>query len=135
MRRIAHALALVASLALITTACASNKDTGLPAGPTEAPSAAVCTGKIEMTDQLKFVPESCTIKVGTTVTWTTAGSAPHTATSEPTAPVKFDSDQVASGASFDFTFETAGEIPYYCKLHSSPGSRAGMFGTIIVEAA
>jgi plastocyanin len=68
MRRIAHALALVATLALLASACASDKDTGLPAGPTEAPSAAVCTGEIEMNDELKFVPENCTIKVGTTVT-------------------------------------------------------------------
>jgi plastocyanin len=135
MRRIAHALALVATLALLTTACASNKATGLPVGPSETPSAAVCTGKIGMTDQLQFVPANCTIKVGTTVTWTTVGSAPHTATSEPTAPVKFDSDLVNSGGEFEFKFETAGEIPYYCKLHSSAGSRAGMFGTIIVEAA
>ncbi len=134
MRRFAHALALVATLALLASACASDKDTGLPVGPTEAPSAAVCTGKIEMNDELKFVPENCTIKVGATVTWTTVGAAPHTATSEPAAPVKFDSQQVDSGESFDFKFETAGQVPYYCKLHASPGSRAGMIGTITVEA-
>ncbi|MEX2555183.1 MAG: plastocyanin/azurin family copper-binding protein [Actinomycetota bacterium] len=134
MRRFAHALTLIASLALLGTACASDKATGLPAGPTEAPSAAVCDGTIEMNDELKFVPENCTIKVGTTVTWTTVGSAPHTSTSEPTAPVEFDSEQVASGGSFDFTFETAGEVPYYCKLHASAGARAGMIGTIVVEA-
>lgn len=134
MRRFAHALALVASLALLTTACASGKATGLPAGPTEAPTSAICSGKIEMNDQLKFVPENCTVKVGTTVSWTTVGSAPHTATSEPTAPVKFDSDQVATGAEFPFKFEQAGTVEYYCKLHTSAGTRAGMIGTIVVEA-
>jgi len=134
MRRFAHALALVAILTLLATACASDKDTGLPAGPTEAPSAAVCTGEIEMNDELKFVPENCTVKVGTTVTWNTVGAAPHTATSEANAPVKFDSQTVASGGNFDFTFETAGEVPYYCALHSSPGTRVGMVGTITVEA-
>ena len=134
MRRFVHALALVATLALLATSCASDRNTGLPAGPTEAPSAAVCTGEIEMNDELKFVPDTCTIKVGTKVTWTTVGAAPHTATSEPTASIEFDSDQVSQGESFEFTFETAGEVPYYCKLHAAPGSRAGMVGTITVEA-
>jgi plastocyanin len=135
MRRIAHALALVATLALLTTACASSKATGLPAGPTEEPTTAICDGTIEMNDQLTFVPERCTVKVGTTVTWTTVGSAPHTATAEPDAPVKFDSEQVDAGGDFSFTFEQAAEVPYYCKLHTSAGARAGMVGTIVVEAA
>lgn len=134
MRRFAHALALVASLALLGTACASNKATGLPEGPTEAPSAAVCDGTIEMNDELQFVPENCTIKVGATVTWTTVGSAPHTATAEPTAPVKFDSGQVDAGGEFSFKFDQAGEVEYYCKLHAAAGARAGMVGTIVVEA-
>ncbi|MGH2785776.1 MAG: cupredoxin domain-containing protein [Actinomycetota bacterium] len=135
MRRIAHALALVGALATLTTACASNKATGLPTGPSEEPTTAACDATIDMTDALKFVPESCTVKVGTEVTWTTAGAAPHTATSEPDAPIKFDSLQVDGGKSFSFKFETAGTIPYYCKLHASPGTRSGMVGTITVEAA
>lgn len=135
MRRITHALALIGALAILTTACASDKDTGLPAGPTEAPSSEVCDGTIDMTDQLKFVPENCTVKAGTKVTWTTVGAAPHTATAEPDASVKFDSGNVESGKGFSFTFETAGEVEYYCKLHAAPGARAGMVGTITVEAA
>lgn len=135
MRRFARVLALVAMLAFLTTACASDKNTGLPEGPTEAPSTAVCTGQIQMNDELKFVPENCTIKAGTTVTWTTVGAVPHTSTSEPTAPVTFDSDQVVSGGKFEFTFATAGTVVYYCRLHSSPGTRVGMIGTIVVEAA
>ena len=135
MRRIAHALALIGALAILTTACASNKGTGLPSGPTEEPTTAACDGTIDMTDALKFEPESCTVKVGTEVTWTTVGAAPHTATSEPTAPIKFDSQQVDGGKSFSFTFEAVGEVPYYCKLHAAPGARAGMVGTITVEAA
>ena len=138
MRRFLHALALIGALAILTTACASDKDTGLPAGPTEAPSSEVCDGTIDMTVDLKFAPVTCTVKVGTTVTWTTvAGSAAHTATSEPNAPVKFDSGEVPSGDDFSFKFDQAGEIPYYCKFHAAPGARvaASMIGTIVVEAA
>ena len=135
MRRLAHALALLGVLAMLTSACASSKATGLPDGPTESPTTAACDGTIDMTDALKFEPENCTVKVGATVTWTTVGSAPHTATAEPTAPIKFDSDTVASGAEFTFTFEQAGTVPYYCKLHTAAGVRTGMIGTIVVEAA
>jgi plastocyanin len=51
--------------------------------------------------------------------------------------VQFDSGQINTGEDFEFTFDTAGEIPYYCKLHAAPGARAPgtMIGTIVVEAA
>ncbi len=135
MRRIAPALALFGALAILTSACASSKATGLPTGPSEEPTTAACDGTIDMTDALQFEPEKCAIKVGTTVTWTTAGSVPHTATAEPDAPVKFDSASVAAGASFEFTFEQAGTVPYYCALHTAAGTRTGMVGEIVVEAA
>jgi plastocyanin len=135
MRRFTYAAAIIASLVILTTSCASNKATGLPAGPTEEPTTALCSGEVQLNDQLKFVPDTCTIKMGTTVTWKNVGSAPHTATSEPTAPVKFDSGQIDGSKEFSFKFEQAGEIPYYCKLHASAGARQGMVGTIVVEAA
>lgn len=135
MRRFAQVLGLVATLALVATSCASSKATGLPAGPTEEPTTAACDGTIDMNDALQFVPKDCTVKLGTTVTWTTVGSVQHTATSEPDAPIKFDSGNVLSGQEYEFTFAQAGTIPYYCKVHTSPGTRSGMVGTIIVEAA
>lgn len=135
MRRIAPALALLGALAILASACASGKATGLPSGPTQSPTTEACDGTIDMTDALAFEPKDCTVTVGTTVTWTTVGSAPHTATAEPDAPVKFDSESVASNASFEFTFEAAGTVEYYCKLHTAAGTRTGMVGTIVVEAA
>lgn len=138
MRRIAPALALLGALAILASACASGKDTGLPAEPTEGPTTAACPEEIQMTVDLKFVPANCSVKVGTSITWTTvAGSSDHTATSEPDAPVKFDSGIVKAGDSFSFTFETAAVVPYYCKVHTAAGARLpdAMIGTITVEAA
>ncbi len=137
MRRLAQVLGILAGLALVATSCASSKATGLPAGPTEKPTTAVCDGTIDMNDALQFGPKDCTIKVGTTVTWTTVGSAEHTATSEPDAPVEFDSGIVPSGQEYEFTFDQVGTVPYYCKVHTSPGTRnpRTMIGTITVEAA
>ena len=137
MRRIAPALALLGALAILASACASNKATGLPTEPTEAPTTAACPAEIEMTEAtLKFVPETCTTTVGTTLTWTN-GSVAHTVTSEPESPVKFDSGTIEGGGEYSFTFETAGTIPYYCKLHTSASLRdpRAMIGTITVEAA
>jgi plastocyanin len=135
MRRYAQALALLATLAFIASACASSKATGLPPGPTEEPTTAAC-GTIQMTDSLHFEPAECSVKVGATVTWENGGIL-HTATSEPDSPIKFDSGNVQPGGEFKFTFEKAGVVPYYCKAHTSPGLRTPgtMIGTITVEAA
>lgn len=133
MRRFSYVVGVLA-LALVASSCASSKATGLPAGPTEEATTEACDGTIDMTAGLKFEPEECTITAGTEVTWTIVGSLPHTVTSEPDAPVTFDSGNLTVG-DFSFTFEEAGTVPYYCKLHASPGTRSGMVGTIIVEAA
>ena len=138
MRRLVRALALAAALSLFLAACASDKDTGLGAGPTEAPAGKNCTAApIQMNDQLKYVPEGCTAKVGEKVVWTTTGSVPHTVTSDDGGKA-FDSgatDLVEKGENFEFTFATPGEYPYYCRLHAAPGARSGMVGTVTVEAA
>jgi plastocyanin len=138
MRRFATSLCIVSVLVLALGACASSKDTGLPAGPTTAPPGTVCTGTVDMTDTLKFVPEKCTVKVDTTVVWKNVGtSLGHTVTAEDIKT--FDSGdaskQIPPGAEFKFTFNKVGEYPYYCRLHAARGARSGMIGTIVVEAA
>jgi plastocyanin len=137
MRRVVRVLAFAAVLTLAVGGCGSDKDTGLGAGPTEAPAAKTCIpGPIEMSDALKFVPESCTVKAGETVTWVTVGSAPHTVTAEDGKT--FDSgatDLIEKDEEFKFTFATPGAYPYYCRLHAAPGTRSGMVGTVTVEAA
>jgi plastocyanin len=71
-----------------------------------------------------FVPDSLTIAKGTTVTWINQQSVGHTVTSDTGA---FESATIASGGSFDFTFDTAGTYTYHCSIHPS------MTGTIIVQ--
>lgn len=138
MRRFATSMSLVAMLALALGACASNKATGLPAGPTTAPPGSVCTGTVDMTDTLKFEPEKCTVKVNTTVVWKNVGtSLPHTVTAEDIKT--FDSGDASKaippGGEYKFTFSKTGEFPYFCRLHAAQGARSGMVGTIVVEAA
>lgn len=71
-----------------------------------------------------FQPASLQVAVGSTVTWTNSGQAPHTATGS-----GFNSGTLAPGASFSQTFGTAGTVSYTCTIHPN------MQGTITVLAA
>jgi mono/diheme cytochrome c family protein len=59
------------------------------------------------------------ISVGTKVTWTNESSAPHNVYSGPSGKPdgKFQSPIFSAGGSFDYTFTSPGEYPYYCNLH------------------
>lgn len=70
-----------------------------------------------------FQPSQLSIDAGETVVWKNTSSILHTVTSDNGL---FDAN-VQPGASFSYTFETAGTYTYECTLH------AGMTGTILVE--
>ena len=61
-----------------------------------------------------FVPESPTVQVGTTVTWTNSDSMTHTVTDKAS---EFDSFDIAPGSSYQLTFNEVGVFTYYCKYH------------------
>lgn len=71
-----------------------------------------------------FKPNSITIPIGTTVTWTNEDAATHTITSEENI---FDSGNIRNGGTYSYTFNEAGTFKYYCKIH--PTMRA----TVVVE--
>ncbi len=74
-----------------------------------------------------FQPESLTVEVGATVTWTHAGQAPHTVTSETRL---FDSGRLSAGQPFTFTFTAPGTFAYRCEVHP-----ARMAGTVVVQGS
>jgi len=74
-----------------------------------------------------FVPAATTVNVGDTVVWKNTSQAPHTATSDDDGV--FSSGNIAPGADFSFTFDTAGTFSYFCEYHS------GQVGKITVMAA
>ncbi|SVE31573.1 uncharacterized protein METZ01_LOCUS484427, partial [marine metagenome] len=76
---------------------------------------------------MAFSPNTITIQVGDSITWTNQDSFSHTATST-SGPVSFDSGTLSNSATFTFTFTTPGTYQYKCNFHSS------MTATIIVEA-
>lgn len=99
-----------------------------------ARSAQTKSASVDIGDNF-FDPKDLTISVGTTVTWTNKGERPHTSTADDGS---WDSggdpsDYILPGQSFSHTFTTAGEFPYYCRLHGGPGG-SGQAGVITVTA-
>ena len=70
-----------------------------------------------------YSPTPAGVKVGAVVTWVNEDSAAHTATS---TDGTFDSDILRRGQTYNFTFGTVGEYPYFCTLHPE------MVGRVIV---
>ena len=84
-----------------------------------------CSGGNKVTiSNLAFSPLSLTVAVGTTVTWTNKDSVAHTVTSDSGV---FNSGNLANGATFSNTFNTAGTFAYHCSIDTN------MTGTIIVQ--
>jgi plastocyanin len=65
---------------------------------------------------MAFTPASITVTAGTTITWTNKDAIAHTVTSDSNV---FDSGSIKSGATFSFTFATAGTYAYHCTIHPS----------------
>jgi len=73
-----------------------------------------------------FSPQSVTVNVGDTVTWTNGDAAPHTATA---GDGSFDTGTISQGQSGSATFDTAGTFAYICEIHPT------MTGTVEVQGA
>jgi plastocyanin len=62
----------------------------------------------------RFEPETASVTVGDTVTWTHEGDVTHNVTAQAGS---FASDNLGSGETFSHTFETSGSFEYVCTLH------------------
>lgn len=111
---------------VLAAACGGQASGPTPVPATPTPAAAACAGSggaaIAIADSA-FNPQSVTIAVGGSATWTNTDSATHTVTFDD-GP---DCGQVSSGASVSRTFDTAGTFAYHCRIHGS------MTGSVIVE--
>ncbi|WP_371400536.1 cupredoxin domain-containing protein [Kribbella sp. NBC_00662] len=94
-----------------------------PAAPA---GAAVSTNTVDI-KEFAFGPQSVTVKVGTTVTWTNDDQDPHTVTSQNgSGPLK--SSTLQKGDKFQYKFTKAGTFDYLCTIHPF------MTGTVVVTA-
>ena len=75
-------------------------------------------------DNFSFGPQTVTVPVGGTVTWTNRDETPHTVVSTDGV---FKSKVRDTDEKFSYTFTKAGKYPYYCSVHPK------MTGQIIVQ--
>jgi plastocyanin len=87
----------------------------------DQPSAANAEVKI---DNFVFGPQTLTVPVGATVTWTNSDDIPHTAVSTDGV---FKSKVMDTDEKFSYTFTKAGTYPYYCTIHPK------MTGKVVVQ--
>jgi plastocyanin len=87
----------------------------------DQPSAPTAEVKI---DNFVFGPQTVTVPVGTTVTWTNHDDIPHTVVSTDGV---FKSKVRDTDEKFSYTFTKPGTYPYYCSVHPK------MTGTVVVK--
>ena len=87
----------------------------------DQPSAANVAVKI---DNFVFGPQTITVPVGTTVTWTNSDDIPHTAVSTDGV---FKSKVMDTDEKFSYTFTKPGTYSYYCSVHPT------MTGQVVVK--
>ena len=75
-------------------------------------------------DNFVFGPETITVPVGATVTWTNKDDIPHTTVSTDGV---FKSKVMDTDEKFSHTFDKAGTYPYYCTIHPK------MTGKVVVQ--
>lgn len=107
----------VASLLFLGASCYKSSNT--PA----TSSAPVTTNQVTISN-FAFSPQTITVSPGTTVTWTNNDSTTHTVTSDNNS---FNSNQLAPGNNFQFTFANTGTFSYHCSIHTN------MTGQVIVQ--
>jgi plastocyanin len=65
-------------------------------------------------DNFSFGPQTLTVSVGATVTWTNRDDIPHTVVSTDGV---FKSKVQDTDEKFSYTFTKAGTYPYFCSIH------------------
>jgi len=80
---------------------------------TQPSAAAQGSASVDIVD-FAFDPSSVAVDAGATVTWTNQDSTAHTVTADDGS---FDSGTLDAGASFSFTFTSAGTVSYHCSIH------------------
>lgn len=123
-----RALSLVAAVflaaLLVVSGCSSSNPYGTGGGGTGG-GGTPGANEVWMSG-FAFVPSSKTIAKGTTITWTNKDNATHTV-HQTSGPVSFQSPNLGQGATWSFSFSTAGTYTYKCDFHPY------MTGTIVVN--
>ena len=91
--------------------------------PTRAKGANAKGGEVKI-DNFTFGPDTLTVPVNTTVTWTNKDDIPHVVASNDGV---FKSRALDTDQSYSYTFTKPGTYAYYCSIHPK------MVGKIVVQ--
>jgi len=120
--------AALIAIAVVLVGCSSGSTTttAAPGGtPTTGGGAAGGGATVQVNmEGMAFSPQTVTINVGDTVTWTNKDQAPHNAVA---VDKSWHTSTFSTGESGSVTFTTSGTFPYICTIHPS------MTGTVIVQ--
>ncbi len=106
-------LPMLFTLALSLAACGGGGDTATePAGGAGGASGSANGVTI---DKFMFAPGTIEVPAGTTVTWTNKEDPEHSIEDE--GKLFPESEALAKGDSFTFTYDTPGQFPYICGIH------------------
>ena len=81
--------------------------------------------KVDATADLKFSPNTTTLKTGDVILWTNSGSVPHNVTFDGQDAIT--SQTMQQGDTWAVQFTVAGTYAYHCTFHP------GMDGTVTVS--
>ena len=111
-----------------TTPAPTGASTTTPSSTTTStgPATPAAPGQVTIVDY-DFTPNTVTVKVGDTVTWTNQDVADHWVVSAPSSPSAFDLGRQTTGRSVSHTFTAPGSYPYFCNLHNY------MKGMVVVQ--
>jgi plastocyanin len=99
-------------LVMALVACGADDDTG---GAAAGAGDATASGTEVVIKGFSFDPMEIEVASGATVTWTNEDAAPHTI--KDNGDLFPESEELAQGDTFSFTYDTPGEHPYICGIH------------------
>ena len=94
-----------------------------PGVTANTPQSSTATADVTI-DNFSFRPQTLTVAVGTTVTWTNRDDIPHTVVSDDGV---FKSKARDTDEKFSYTFDQGGTYPYHCSIHPK------MTGQVVVH--
>jgi len=111
-----------------TTPAPAGASTTTPSSTTTStgPATPAAPGQVTIVDY-DFTPNTVTVKVGDTVTWTNQDGADHWVVTAPSSPDAFDLGRQTKGSTVTHTFTAPGSYPYFCNLHNY------MKGMVVVQ--
>lgn len=115
-------LGVAAAVLSVSLAACGGSDDGADAG-----NGGETSGNTVDMSLIQYRPQSIEVAAGEAVTWTQSDAGFHTVTSGEVAQGgggvttepdgRFDSGEMATDETFEFTFSEPGTYPYFCEIH------------------